>query len=202
MFFKNGWQNCLRKDFHLSSPGTGSAHHDSIRLPVIMIAQRTHYATITLPIRQNDVATSFWPNNYVIIVSCASWEYARTLTSYQDLHSLSGEPFHHEISGSFEAKRYGFRMIRSLWYLTGVATTALLIRLPNIGAIRLFQHPWPYILEDALLKDLSKACIRSEIDCWISNIALKFSRWLEKFPNDWRTFQMAQKLPEFCVYRQ
>ena len=36
-------------------------------------SQRTHDAMITSLLRQNDVATSFWRNNDVIITSCVHW---------------------------------------------------------------------------------------------------------------------------------
>ena len=36
--------------------------------------QRTHDAIITSPLRQNDVATSFWRNNDVVIALCDHWD--------------------------------------------------------------------------------------------------------------------------------
>ena len=41
--------------------------------PSTVASQRTHYIIIKLLWRQNDVATSFWCDNDVIIVSCALW---------------------------------------------------------------------------------------------------------------------------------
>ena len=40
-------------------------------------SQRTHDVIITSLLRQNDVTTSFWRNNDVIIMSCIRWEWAR-----------------------------------------------------------------------------------------------------------------------------
>ena len=46
---------------------------DSMSSFVRWVAARTHDATITSLWRQNDVATSFWRHNYVIIASCVRW---------------------------------------------------------------------------------------------------------------------------------
>ena len=43
-------------------------------------AQRTHDAVITSLLRQNDVATSFWRYNFVIIASCVRWVVMRSMT--------------------------------------------------------------------------------------------------------------------------
>ena len=42
-------------------------------LDSIIYSQQTRDATITSLLRQNDVATSFWRNNDVIIAPCAHW---------------------------------------------------------------------------------------------------------------------------------
>ena len=39
----------------------------------MLLSQRTHDVIITSLLRQNDVATSFWRNNDVVITSCVRW---------------------------------------------------------------------------------------------------------------------------------
>ena len=44
-------------------------------------AQRSHVIIITSLLRQNDAATSFWHNNYVIITPCVHWMWICTRSS-------------------------------------------------------------------------------------------------------------------------
>ena len=65
------------------------SHHSAflaIRCEFALASQRAHAAMITSVLRQSDVATSFWPDNDVIIVSyvlgCTVWLLGRNTLQY------------------------------------------------------------------------------------------------------------------------
>ena len=63
---------CFEYDtYDLCTVGTGAAIRNQIRRNH---TQHTHDAIMTSLLRQNDVATSFWRNNDVIIVSYKCWD--------------------------------------------------------------------------------------------------------------------------------
>ena len=62
---------CIR----VSSAPSGINNGHVATLVVFLPTRRTHNAIITLLLHQNDVATSFWRNNDVIIASYICWVY-------------------------------------------------------------------------------------------------------------------------------
>ena len=59
-----------------------------------------------------------------------------TSWSLQGLYSLSSKASYHKISWSLDATRFGFRLFKSLWHLTGTSTAALSSCLSNVRAMR------------------------------------------------------------------
>ena len=58
----------------------------------------------------------------------------------QGLYSLSGRTYYRKISWSLEAARFGFKLVQSLWNLTGTSTAPLPRCLPNFRAMRLHYN--------------------------------------------------------------
>ena len=116
--------------------------------------QRVHDAIIKSLWHQNDVTTSFWLHNDVIIASRARWvQYSRSFgtlqvrsynkTSYWTLTlghvSISNKTSYYKISQSFEAPKFVNNDCLILyWNLAGTSAAVLLMCLSNFEVICTF----------------------------------------------------------------
>ena len=66
---------------------------------------------------------------------------AAMVSIYQDPVSISEKTSYHKISWSLEATRFVFRIVRSLWNLTGTSAALLPMCLSNFKAIQQFKVP-------------------------------------------------------------
>ena len=68
-------------------------------------------------------------------------EFSPNLLIHQGPVSISEKTSYRKISWSLEATRFVFRVVRSLWNLTGTSAALLPMCLSNFKAIRLFKVP-------------------------------------------------------------
>ena len=122
-------------------------------------SQWTRDAIIASVLRQNNVATSFWPHNDVIIASCVLWEgcffntvvimwlpqyqrsnpgidgYIRPVPKHDKHNKLSSKRPYRQISWRPKAARLDVLMIISLRNLTGISAALLPRCLSNFRVI-------------------------------------------------------------------
>ena len=74
----------------------------------VLTTQRTHDAIITSLLRQNDVATSFWRNNDVIIASRVRWEPRTGMVIWWHLHGKNSQRTHDAKKRHYDVKTTSF----------------------------------------------------------------------------------------------
>ena len=158
MIHKLIWQHIKINSIALKSDRyLGSTARIIAKVPVKFQSdgtQRVHDAIIKSLWYQNDVTTSFWLHNDVIIASRARWVlYSRSSgtlqerpynkTSYWTLTlghvSISNKTSYYKISQSFEAPKFvNNNCLILYWNLAGTSTAVLLMCLSNFEVICTF----------------------------------------------------------------